>query len=64
MVCSRDFEVNQTKIKGGCQSGRKEVTHNSMSDLPLKPSKMKLRFKDLSIAIFVMLQPYVLILPG
>ena len=29
------FEVNQTKIKGGCQSGRKVVTHNSKSDLPL-----------------------------
>ena len=23
------------KIKGGCQSGRKVVTHNSKSDLPL-----------------------------
>ena len=23
------------KIKGGCQSGRKAVTHNSKSDLPL-----------------------------
>ena len=33
--CSCDFEVNQTKIKGGCQSGRKAVTHNSKSDLPL-----------------------------
>ena len=30
-----DLEVNQTKIKGGCQSGRKVVTHNSKSDLPL-----------------------------
>ena len=26
---------NQTKIKDGCQSGRKVVTHNSKSDLPL-----------------------------
>ena len=25
------------KIKGGCQSGRKVVTHNSKSDLPLEP---------------------------
>ena len=33
--CSCDFEVNQTKIKGGCQSGRKVVTHTSKSDLPL-----------------------------
>ena len=30
------FEINQTKIKGGCQSGRKVVTHHSKSDLPLK----------------------------
>ena len=27
--------MNQTKIKGDCQSGRKVVTHNSKSDLPL-----------------------------
>ena len=33
-----DFEVNQTKIKGGFQSGRKVVTHNSKSDLPLADS--------------------------
>ena len=31
----KKFETNQTKIKGGCQSGRKVVTHNSKSDLPL-----------------------------
>ena len=29
------FEINQTKIKGSCQSGRKVVTHDSKSDLPL-----------------------------
>ena len=29
------FETNLTKIKGGCQSGRKGVTHNSKSDLSL-----------------------------
>ena len=31
------FDINRTKIKGGCQSGRKVVTkiHNSKSDLPL-----------------------------
>ena len=29
-----DFEVNHTKIKGGCQSGRKVVAHDSKSDLP------------------------------
>ena len=31
----RKFEMNWTKIKAGCQSGRKVVTHNSKSDLPL-----------------------------
>ena len=29
------FEMNRTKIKGGCQSGRKVIPHDSMSDLPL-----------------------------
>ena len=31
----KKFEIDRTKIKGGCQSGRKVVTHNSKSDLPL-----------------------------
>ena len=31
----KKFEINQTKIKGGCQSGRKVVPHDSKSDLPL-----------------------------
>ena len=35
------FEINQTKIKGGCQPGRKVVTQNSMSDLP--PSKLHVK---------------------
>ena len=25
----KKFEINRTKINGGCQSGRKVVTHNS-----------------------------------
>ena len=29
------FDINRTKIKDGCQLGRKVVTHNSKSDLPL-----------------------------
>ena len=33
MAC--DFEVNQTMIKGGCQSGRKVIPHDYKSDLPL-----------------------------
>ena len=31
----KKFEINWTKIKGGCQWGRKVVTHNSKSVLPL-----------------------------
>ena len=38
-MCSCDFEANQTKIKGSCQSGRKVITHDSMSDLPLADPK-------------------------
>ena len=32
------FETNQTKIEGSCQSGRKVVSHDSKSDLPLLSS--------------------------
>ena len=31
----KKYEINWTNIKGGCQSGRKVITHNSKSDLPL-----------------------------
>ena len=31
----KKFEIRLTKIKGSCQLGRKVVTHNSKSDLPL-----------------------------
>ena len=31
----KKIQVNQKKIKGGCQSGRKVVPHDSKSDLPL-----------------------------
>ena len=30
----KNFEINRTNIKGGCQSGRKVVPHDSKSDLP------------------------------
>ena len=36
----KKFEIKQTKIKGGCQSGRKVVNHNSMNDLPLETFKI------------------------
>ena len=35
----KKFEINRTKIKGSCQSGRKMATHDSKSDLPLSKSK-------------------------
>ena len=38
----KKFEINRTKIKGGCQSGRQVVTHNSKSDLPLSHNSIKL----------------------
>ena len=31
-----NFEINWTKIKSSCQSGRKMVTPDSKSDLPLE----------------------------
>ena len=31
----KKFKINQKKIKGGCQSGRKVTIHNSNSDFPL-----------------------------
>ena len=31
----KKFEINQIKIKGSCQLGRKVATHDSKSDLPL-----------------------------
>ena len=31
----KKFEINRTKIKGGCQPGRKVVAHDSKSNLPL-----------------------------
>ena len=31
----KKIEIYRTKIKGSCQSGRKVVTHDSKTDLPL-----------------------------
>ena len=31
----KKFEINRTKVKGSCQSGRKVVTHYSKRTLPL-----------------------------
>ena len=35
----KKFEINWIKIRDGCQLGRKMVTHNSKSDLPLEIKK-------------------------
>ena len=40
----KKFEINRTKIKGGCQSGRKVVTYDSTSDLP--PVKVMTRLRS------------------
>ena len=37
----KKFKINQTQIKGGCQLGRKVVTHNSKSDSPLTSEVLK-----------------------
>ena len=36
----KKFEINRKKIKGTCKSGRKVVTHDSKSDLPLVQSEL------------------------
>ena len=47
------FEINLTTIKGGCQLGRKVVTNNSKSDLPLGDFSL---FGCLSFYIFTVLK--------
>ena len=42
----KKFEINRTKIKGGCQSGRKVVTHNSKRDLTLLSFLSKIQNKQ------------------
>ena len=48
------FEINQTYIKGGCQSGRKVVSHNTKSDLPLEKNKKNISkmYKDIFLDFF------------
>ena len=43
----KKFEINLTKIKGHCQSGRKVVTHNSKSDLPLIAKTPITKYKNI-----------------
>ena len=63
----KNFEINQTKIKGGCQSGRKVVTHNSKSDLPLvigSPQEHMLPVQYNEAESFIWNQAYTEIYPG
>ena len=54
----KKFEINQTKIKGDCQSGRKAVTYNSKSDLLLGKAYLALRrHSNLLITLFMMMLP-------
>ena len=47
---NENFDINGTKIKGGCQLGRKVVPHDSKSDLPLVENILLL-FDDFFCAI-------------
>ena len=40
----KECEINQTKIKDGCQPVRKGITHNSKGDLPLVWNLISLNF--------------------
>ena len=59
----KKFEIDQTNIKGGCQSERKFVIHNSKSNLPREfPLFMLISFrKTKKLKIFALaLEPNVL----
>ena len=45
----KKLEINWTKIKGGCESGRKTVPYDSESDLPL----VKTRFQGKKDKMFI-----------
>ena len=50
----KKFEIDRTKIKGSCQSGRKVVTHDFKSDLPLAGQAMdqgQTKFASLQCAV-------------
>ena len=50
LIYFKIIEINQIKIKGGCQSGRKVVTHNAKSDLPLIVSDFQMIVKFIKTA--------------
>ena len=63
----KKFEINRTKVKGGCQSGRKVTTHDSKSDLPLINKLFYELFLDCLLTfknflcIFILLSTYICI---
>ena len=63
----KKFEINRTKIKGGCQSGRKVVPHDSKSDLPL--ARLAGQFEtdlqaDLQSKYIIIIIMYYIVLPS
>ena len=51
----KKFDINQTKIKGDCQSWTHVVTHDSKSDLPLDNHSYEFFFQKKSISIRVLM---------
>ena len=49
----KKFKINGTKIKDCCQSGRKVVTHNSKSDLPLASATSNNCAKNIHVSYHV-----------
>ena len=52
----KKFEINQKKIKDGCQSGRKVVLRDSKSDLPLVDSQQCLPVQCVSVLLHSVLR--------
>ena len=60
----KKFEVNRSKFKGGCQSGRSVVIHNSKSDLPLKIHINDTKYLQIHFKITILTQfRYAIFLP-
>ena len=49
----KKFEINQTKIKGGCLLGRKVVPHGSKSDLRLTSEILSIYARSLKRKIIL-----------
>ena len=49
-----EFEINRTKIKGSCQSGKKVVPRDSKSDLPLVLSPKMMTCNKQAMAFWIL----------